>query len=70
MLTKRPSRIGDPLVYKRLVKQLADSELSCTRVDREMDRYVGKTVNDVRWQMMKRKYTLQSASSTRRGSGI
>ena len=53
--------------HKRLVKQPADSALSYSRVDREIDRYVGKTINDTRWQTMKRKYTLQS---TRRNSSI
>ena len=70
-MSKRQTRVGDPQVYKKLIKQLADSHLYISKVDVEMDRLVGKTANDARWKLMKRKYSLLSATnSSRRNSGL
>ena len=52
------------------MKQLAESSVTTSKVDEEMDRYLGKTANDSRWIVMKRKYSLCSANSKRRNSDL
>ena len=65
--TRRPTRIGDPAVYKKLLKQIADSDPRLSKVDKEMDRFVGaKHSSDIRWKTMKRKYTLESSNNSKR----
>lgn len=69
MRTKNQASPGEPLVYKKMNKQIYDFDSSSARIDREMDRFVGKTANDLRWKMMKKKYSVTSALNSRKNSG-
>lgn len=52
------------------MKQLEESNIKTSKVDEEMDRYLGKTANDSRWLVMKRKYSICSSNSKRTNSDL
>lgn len=63
MLAKASISYNSPRRKRRLTKQYMEFDLTASRIDKEMDRFVGETANNTRWKTMKRKYSLHSASS-------
>jgi hypothetical protein len=63
MLSKTSISFDSPRRKRALTKQFIEFDITASRIDKEMDRFVGKTASSAKWKTIKRKYSLHSASS-------
>lgn len=51
-------RISSPATFKHIVNQM-ESEFKPTRVEKDLERYIGKKMDDRRWRSIKLKYSMK-----------